>query len=913
MSATNIPGSRWWKFDFHAHTPKSDDYPDKTVTPEQWLLTFMRAKVDAVVVSDHNSGEWVDRLKGSVEALKKQNHQGFRDLTIFPCVELAVSGGTHVLLVLDPKKGPSDVAGIIRTCGYTGTWGQSEGRATMSLEQVLEVARQQSALVIPAHVDTANGLWQAPDFGSQVNALSHRELFAIERMAKTSLPPPAVTTLNKTFAEVLGSDCHDLSVVGASYTWVKMGQPTLEGLRLALLDGNLSLRRSDEYKDNPNDAQAAQIIEQLEVHKAKFIGLVQPFVADFNPWMNTLIGGRGTGKSSLLEFMRITLRRESELEDFPDLNEEFKKKYSSVWAGRDDGGLQTADTQFRLVYRKDEQRYRVNFSQDGSLPPIEESNGAGGWKAAVGDIPTRFPVRIYSQKQIYELADSPAALLGVIDQDPAVGKAEWKTEWAQECTSYRNLMARIQDLRIALANESRLRGELEDVNRKLKVLETSGHQAILQAYQRTRNQARYLELWAKDAEGLPAFIREFAQQIGLPDFDSVQFDPTQDADVLAVVQKMAEGVKGLLRDLEELATKADTITATWREFVTNSAWSKRVAAAHQAYEALVQQLQTQGVQDPSEFGARIRQRQTLEQQLKELESKKEELKKLEKQRSDAAERLLKLRQNLSSKRAAFLRGVLKGTAHVQIEVVPFGDYASAVREYRRLIRREEGLDENILDFETQTGILKPLYESEGKPASDFLSRLESVKKRTRALVAGATADAAGLGAWFARHLATKVRQEDLDDLDCWFPEDSLEVKYRPREGDAFRPISQGSPGQKTAALLAFLLSYGREPILLDQPEDDLDNQLIFNLVTQQLIANKTRRQVIIVTHNANIVVNGDAELVLALESKRGQTAYQAQGGLQDEKVRQTICDIMEGGEKAFELRYRRIKEGLSHV
>jgi ABC-type enterochelin transport system ATPase subunit len=136
------------------------------------------------------------------------------------------------------------------------------------------------------------------------------------------------------------------------------------------------------------------------------------------------------------------------------------------------------------------------------------------------------------------------------------------------------------------------------------------------------------------------------------------------------------------------------------------------------------------------------------------------------------------------------------------------------------------------------------------------------------------------------------------------------MKYRPREGENFRPISQGSPGQKTAALLAFLLSYGTEPILLDQPEDDLDNQLIFNLVTQQLIANKSRRQVIVVTHNANIVVNGDAELVLALESKGGQTVYQAKGGLQDAKVRQTICDVMEGGEIAFELRYRRIKEGL---
>jgi hypothetical protein len=268
---------------------------------------------------------------------------------------------------------------------------------------------------------------------------------------------------------------------------------------------------------------------------------------------------------------------------------------------------------------------------------------------------------------------------------------------------------------------------------------------------------------------------------------------------------------------------------------------------------------------------------------------------------------------LSNRRAEFLRGVLKGATHVQIRVVPFGDHESAVREYRRAIRRETGLDQDILDFDAPTGILASLYDGPGNPAPDFLVRLEEVKGRTTALCGGSKDGVEELGGWFVKHLEKGVRPEDLDELDLWFPDDSLEVMYRPREGEGLRPISQGSPGQKTAALLAFLLSYGTEPILLDQPEDDLDNQLIFNLVTQQLIENKTRRQVIVVTHNANIVVNGDAELVLALESRGGQTAYQAQGGLQDDKVRQTICEVMEGGEKAFELRYRRIKEGLTHV
>src|SRR5208337_431751 len=105
MSNTSIPGSKWWKFDFHAHTPKSDDYADKALTPSEWLLAFIRNKVDAVVVTDHNSGDWIDALKVAVLELKEQQHAEFQNLAIFPAVEMAASGGIHVLLVLDPTKG----------------------------------------------------------------------------------------------------------------------------------------------------------------------------------------------------------------------------------------------------------------------------------------------------------------------------------------------------------------------------------------------------------------------------------------------------------------------------------------------------------------------------------------------------------------------------------------------------------------------------------------------------------------------------------------------------------------------------------------------------------------------------------------------------------------------------------------
>ena len=79
------------------------------------------------------------------------------------------------------------------------------------------------------------------------------------------------------------------------------------------------------------------------------------------------------------------------------------------------------------------------------------------------------------------------------------------------------------------------------------------------------------------------------------------------------------------------------------------------------------------------------------------------------------------------------------------------------------------------------------------------------------------------------------------------------------------------------------MSYGEEPIILDQPEDDLDNHLIYSLIVKQLRTIKQRRQVIV-----------------------GETQHEAQGSLQQRTVPDTICNVMEGGREAFDQRYRRI-------
>ena len=144
----------------------------------------------------------------------------------------------------------------------------------------------------------------------------------------------------------------------------------------------------------------------------------------------------------------------------------------------------------------------------------------------------------------------------------------------------------------------------------------------------------------------------------------------------------------------------------------------------------------------------------------------------------------------------------------------------------------------------------------------------------------------------------------------WFPDDLVSVRYRPKPKGDFVAVDRGSPGQRTAALLTVILQMGTDPLLLDQPEDDLENKLIRHLAVATLKSIKRSRQLIVSTHNANVVVTSGAENILVLEHGEPLPAIEADGTLQRAAVRDNVCEILEGGEEAIKTRYRRLVESL---
>ena len=914
-------GARWWKFDFHTHTPASSDYGRghqqqelRQQSPKNWLLDYMRAEVDCVAVTDHNSGDWIDRLKTAIEELKADSPSDYRELFLFPGMEISVHGGIHLLAIFDPSKTSSDIDALRGAVGYQGTPGGSDGVTLKSFVEAVGEITSAGGISIPAHVDGENGLFQLPGTTLQ-QALDRKDIFAMELNNLNAQKPQTYIDKHLNWTEVLGSDAHHPSgnagqrYPGSHFTWIKMGCPDMEGLRLALLDGALSVVRSDRDTDNPNK-HAALALHSIEVSQARYMGRSQSFTIKFNPWFNAIIGGRGTGKSTSVEFLRLALRRKYELPDA--LRPEFEQ-YEQIYRDREESGLLTPNASIKVTCRKEGEWFRIQWNPGGSLEPIERKIDRQ-WQHAEGEIQQRFPVRIYSQKQVFQLAKTPLALLNVIDEAPGVGHDSWSKKWKAEESRFLSLRARAREIEAGLGEESRLRGELDDVKRKLAVFEQAGHAEILKSFQKTIRQQRDVAAWEESWTGAGARLRKMAAELVPDRMDGTYFDSDSESaeELLNHASKANDQLDEIRRQLEALATQADGIVTEWQKNKEQSYWKQNVDAALQAYEELQANLARQGAGNPAAYGEFVQRRQTIEQQLRELDDCKRQVGELNTQADACLQHLLTTRRALTASRRNFVRDVLRGNRYVRIRVVPYGARETVESQFRQLLQREEGGFEKDIGSPNGEGLLGELYRSENG-VTDVEKNLSNIKDKIGKIVLkqfemGALADKR-----FATHVG-KLPPETIDRLYLWFPEDSLEVQYSATDDEQdFRPIETGSPGQKTAALLAFLLSYGEEPLILDQPEDDLDNHLIYDLIVTQLREVKRRRQVIVVTHNANIVVNGDAELVVVLAARGGETQQECEGSLQEQPVRDTICEVMEGGREAFEDRYRRIALGARHV
>jgi len=940
------PGARWWKFDFHTHTPASKDTgawqvaigTPNELTPQTWLLKYMAAEIDCVAVTDHNTGEWIDRLKAAYAEMKREADAGtppggFRELHLFPGVEISVQGGFHLLAIFDPSATSQTISDLLAQVDYQGTRGDSDGVTRLGAAQVVERILAAGGLAIPAHVEGDKGLLQVEpgtrkcmmDANTVKAILQEPGILALEWAASNSPVPMVLEELKLRFASVVGSDCHSFqgtAVPGSRYTWIKMARPSLEGLRLALLDGQeVSVRRSDESDGFAPFNTPEHFIESIEIRDARYMGRGrQPAELPLNPYFNALIGGRGTGKSTTVHALRLAYRREKELSLSSEAGQTFKR-FNQVARGRNDEGGLRAETSLCVQVQRDGMPYRLIWRQDGQGHAVEEWNAAtGSFKPSASQAVTeqRFPVRLFSQGQIAALAgDSQQALLKVIDD--AAGTQSQQAAFEEAKRAFLAARAQMRELDGKLQGREALTLALQDIQRKLARFEGADHAALLKNYQRTNRQSRELERQFDASAELATRLKALADDLLAEDLPEGLFDTAEDGPALSIVQALHAAIAKAQQDVERAANVLQERGQVLRGELEASPWFARIDAAKTAYEQLKADLQQQGVSDPSEYGRLVQEKQRQEIELKKLEALQKQHTELREKAKSLLEQVQSARRAISAQRSAFLQATLQGNPFVRIELIPYSRDAQGIeRSLREVLGavderfkadiyqepQEEGLARGVVaDLMLLSELsLNTLPSSQDIEA--YENSIETLKKRLVEAAVGKDE----FGARFNSFLKAEAdkRPEFIDHILCWFPEDGLQVEYsRKGDGRDFQSIGQASAGQRAAAMLAFLLAHGNEPLVLDQPEDDLDNHLIYGLVVQQIRSNKLRRQLIIVTHNPNIVVNGDAELIHVLDFNH-QCHVKQTGSLQDQAMRREVCQVMEGGEEAFERRYQRL-------
>ena len=927
------PGARWWKFDFHTHTPASmDTYwhrsqgSDGGLPADQWLQRFMDARIDCVAITDHNSGAWVDELKAAYETMRDAGASTFRELYLFPGVEISVSSGFHLLAVFGPEKCSADVHTLLGAVGYDGVKGDSDSVTRKSPIEVIEAVLRAGAVPIPAHVEADKGLLRVMDGERRTPVLDRNTIrqilandgiHAMEVVDRTVPKAGLYGEARVDWCEVLGSDCHSFrgaQAPGERYTWVKMEAPSLDGLRLALMDGaRCSVRRSD---DPQPVMMPDHFVEAIEIGSARFMGRDQPARIAFNPRLNALVGGRGTGKSTVVHALRIAARREDELADLSAESEprlEFDRFKRVPRHRREPGGLRE-NTSITWTVIRDRIRYRIRWPEKPGATVIEEEDGEHRWQASSSQMvsPGRFPVRIFSQGQIATLAgDDQRALLKVIDD--AAGVSTLKSNLDEVRDLFLASRARIRQFDRRLERRHELVVELEDIERKLKRFEDAGHTTVLTTYRRLSRQRREVYREFDAVIAVAETIDSAAEDLHPDDLPEGLFeaDSAEDRAVAAILAKLADATRAAIGDLHASAGRLRDAAQALRSELAGSSWWAAVEDAEDRYARLVDALREEGVSDPSEYGHLAQDRQRIDTELAALDSLQEERNRLEEESRAILRRVMEARRAVSVARADFLGTSLAGNSFVRIRNCPYNDDR---RTIEISLREELGIADDRFpdDFEE---VVRTLLRELPVDSAERDAMVEARIERLKARIRGACGGDGDFGGYFNNYLEreSERKPELLDRALMWFPEDSLHVEYsRLGDGKNFQPIIQASAGQRSAAMLAFLLAHGEEPLVLDQPEGDLDNYLIYDLIVRQVREQKLKRQVIVVTHNPNIVVNGDAEMVHVLEF-RGQCYVKQKGSLQQEAIREEICRVMEGGREAFERRYRRLGPGPTHV
>jgi DNA repair ATPase RecN len=618
-----------------------------------------------------------------------------------------------------------------------------------------------------------------------------------------------------------------------------------------------------------------------EAHRIKSISIAGGFLdgveLELADGLNCLIGHRGTGKTTAIEFVRYALQ-----EFRGDGDGALRRWVESLVQTNLGGGRITV-----VVETKDGIEYRVSRTAH-ETPAVFTADGEPT-NIALGTTGV-FRADVFSQDEVETIADDPLSQLALLDSFIAEPVANVEAQIRTAISELRANGVSVSELRGALAGTSDALSELPAIEEKLKKLATTGGgsaPAINHAHaqkalrdREARAVAAVLELLRQEHRSLSNATGRIARQA-----------PTFDPDMMAGPN--TEALRGVSAAIRECAEKVDAAVAEACAAVERAGRSVSTAqdalrGEHQKQEAEFRQL----IEKHKVAEAQSAERAQLERKRNELLAHRKTKQDLEARLAAAQQERQALLARLSELRDRRFRLRVRQANHVtqqlgpaiRVRIEQFGNRDA----YRQLI--EDALEGARINRRV---VAQKIVDAVS-PAE--LSAVVGARNRD------ALIDRAGLNANQADWAFTALAKDQV-----LFDLETVELIDRPwielLDGEQYKDSLSLSTGQKCTAILPILMLDSANPLLIDQPEDNLDNSFIYETIVRSIRDVKARRQLIFVTHNPNIPVLGDAERVFVLRSDGAKAAVNRVGTV--DECKDDIVTLLEGGEDAFRERQRR--------
>lgn len=902
MSALpDVPsGARWRCVDTHLHSPGVPTFAlpggvdirtaeGRAGVVDEYVEALRTAGIDVGVITDYQGVRtpWFMEIRDRAAEL---------GIEIWPGAELSldIGRGLHLLVVCSPSTAPEEINEAVRHLDRDGQalfkdrdLHREVKLGDTSLEKALDRLRTRlDCAVIAAHAEDSKGIFSAKKAEDVAALVSAGLLDAFDKCDASRDKLKSTGRLSQDqvdrIACIMGSDPKKIDDIGRKATadgrpratWIKLSHSSAAAMRLSLHDP-----RTRVLSREPGPIHHPRVLS-LEVSGG---GFLDGLSIRFNDDLTVLIGGRGAGKSAVLEVLRYTL----DAEPYIDHSERLSLVRHAMGSGGrsrviiERPGPETAKRY--EITRVLDQRVRVVDSDTGvaiNVPPMELF-GAGG-----------SPV-ILLQREIQAVARDDGFRRRLLDEiiGDEARTADQRVLAALE--QLRTNQRAIENLERQLDQRTDREERLTKVSAEIDYYDKQGlSDKLLRRARSTADEARLASAgghFGDLAEGAREWAAFLADHLGAAQAE-LRAGESEDRAALEELaaaterlqERATEWALGVQQEVEKLKGSVEQVQSTWHERIAPLTAALHESAAELGVDAVTTERYLAAVGEQTALRPIVA----------------------------AYTRQVQNREGLLGQRAELLR-TLQDRRRAAFDV-----RRRAVDQVNVLLAKRLRMQVTYLgsrgDFRTRLAILlrgsrvssdavDTLTSGEGV---DGFELAQTVQKGEAALVTqyGVTqATAERLATWLTDDPA-RIRE-----LETLAPQDDVSISLVMEDGRP-RDLAMLSGGQKATAMLLLLFAQPRRPLILDQPEDDLDNRFVYDDVVALLRDEKgvvdpdRRRQIIAATHNANIPVNGDAELVLSLADEDGHCRVKTRASIDDPDVRREIRRVLEGGAEAFRRR-----------